>query len=375
MAQRYPYSPLKASEHQIRLLTLFPGEFPSPNEAAPPIEIQFQIISFEAARSQVRPRARYSWRNIKRLVKPVRRPEYEALSYTWGEERSPTPVFVNSNGSKRKFIEVTQNLATALIYLRHKSEARILWIDALCINQEDMKERSSQVARMADIYRLANRVVVWLGPESEEGRSSEALSTLRGIGSKIEIEWALYEMRATNEGDPSWADRNIPQTVDQNSLNSLLMIINRPWFERIWVQQEIALASEKAVLVCGHDSITRRHFMNALFCIRLKPIEVGWDLYDLFQDRAEIIFNMTRIIYEAEHQHMEETLRNQAGKLKCLDPRKQLVSLFAASDYLMTCFCEIIPHFLQLYMVLTELLLIFGYLGDRIFAVLSTRSS
>jgi hypothetical protein len=63
MAQRYRYLPLKASEHQIRLLTLFPGEFPSTNEAASPIEIQFQIISFEAANSQVGLYVQYGWEN------------------------------------------------------------------------------------------------------------------------------------------------------------------------------------------------------------------------------------------------------------------------------------------------------------------------
>ena len=328
MAQRYPYLPLNASEHQIRLLTLFPGKFPSPNEAASPIEIQFQTISFEAASSQEGLRTRYGWRNIKRLMRPVRKPKYEALSYAWGEERSPTPVLVKSHGSKRKFIEVTQNLATALIYLRHKSEARILWIDALCINQEDMEERSSQVARMADIYRLAHRVVVWLGPESEEDRSSEALSTLRSIGSQIEVDWSTYEMRATNQGDSSLADRNIPLTLDQNSIKSLLMVISRPWFERLWVQQEIALANEHAVLFCGHDSITRRHFMDALYCIRSKRLEVGWELIELFRARGELIYEMAKSIYNPNNRLLKETLRGQARNLKCLDPRKYLVETY-----------------------------------------------
>jgi hypothetical protein len=328
MAQRYPYLPLKASEHQIRLLTLFPGEFPSPNEAASPIEIQFQTISFEAASSQEGLRARYGWRNIKRLVKQVRRPKYEALSYAWGEERGPVPVMVKSLGSERTFIEVTQNLFTALIYLRHKSEARVLWIDALCINQEDMEERSSQVARMADIYRLAHRVVVWLGPESEVDRSSEALSTLRSIGSQIEVDWTTQEIRATNEGDSSLADRNIPLTLDQNSLKSLLMVISRPWFERLWVQQEILLANENAVLICGHNSITRRHFMNALFCIGTKHFASYWELGNLFRDRLGLIYEMAEIIYVLTDRSIIATLRKQAGNLKCLDPRKYLVRTY-----------------------------------------------
>jgi hypothetical protein len=346
MAQLYPYLPLKAPEHQIRLLTLFPGEFPLRNEAASPIEIQFQIMSFEAASSQEGLRARYGWRNIKRLVKQVRRPKYEALSYAWGEERSPVPVMVKSLGSERTFIEVTQNLFTALIYLRHKSEARVLWIDALCINQEDMEERSSQVARMADIYRLAHRVVVWLGPESEEDRSSEALSILRSIGSQIEVDWTIYKMRATKQGDSSLVDINIPLPLDQNSLKSLLMVISRPWFERLWVQQEIALANENAVLICGHNSIMRRHFMYALFCIRNKRLVSYWKLGNvgkLFQDRVELIYDMASIIYRVDNQPVAVTLRKQAN-LKCSDPRKYLVRTCCIDLYDDT--GETIPQFL-----------------------------
>ena len=132
---------------------------------------------------------------------------------------------------------MTQNLATALVYLRHNSEPRVLWIDALCINQEDMEERNSQVARMADIFRLADRVVVWLGPESEEDRSAEALSTLRFIGSQIELDWDTYQMRATNQGDSTWADRGIPMHLDKNVISPVLMVFNRPWFGRLWIQQ------------------------------------------------------------------------------------------------------------------------------------------
>jgi hypothetical protein len=254
----------------------------------------------------------------------VRKLKYEALSYAWGEERSPTPVVVKSYGSERSFIEVTQNLATALIYLRHKSEARVLWIDALCINQEDIEERSSQVARMTDVYRLAHRVVVWLGPESEEDRSSKALSTLRDIGSQIEIDWNLSVMRATNQGDSPLAGNTISLRLDQNSRSSLLMVINRPWFERLWVQQEIALANENAVLICGHDSITRRHFTNAIFCIRYKLDVIKWDLMELFLDRMSLIVEMARIIYNAGGGEIVGRLRKQAKNFKCSDPRKCL---------------------------------------------------
>jgi hypothetical protein len=230
---------------------------------------------------------------------------------------------VKSQGcSKQSFVEVTQNLATALVYLRHNSEPRVLWIDALSINQEDVEERSSQVARMADIYRLADRVVVWLGPENEEDRSTEALCTLRFIGSQIEVEWNTYQMRATNQGDPAWAHRFIPMPLDQNALSPLLTVFYRPWFERLWIQQEIALANDNALFICGHDSITRMQFTNAVFCIWTKVLKFDWDLTEIFHERLDLIYEMARSIYNFNQRSVERTLRKQAGKLKCSDPRK-----------------------------------------------------
>lgn len=81
---------------------------------------------------------------------------------------------------------MTQNLVAALVHLRYLTEPRVLWIDALCIDQQNESERSSQVARMSDIYRLADRVVIWLSPgyEGSEG----ALSLLRSISHYIEVD-------------------------------------------------------------------------------------------------------------------------------------------------------------------------------------------
>ncbi|PMD33030.1 HET-domain-containing protein [Hyaloscypha variabilis F] len=316
MAQRYPYLPLEASEHQIRLLTLFPGEFPSINEVASPIEIEFQTISFGDANSQ-----------------GVPRPKYEALSYTWGVERSPVPAMVKSQGcSKQSFVEMTQNLATALVYLRHNSEPRVLWIDALCINQEDMEERNSQVARMADIFRLADRVVVWLGPESEEDRSAEALSTLRFIGSQIEVDWDTYQMRATNQGDPTWADKGIPMHLDKNVISPVLMVFNRPWFGRLWIQQEIALANDNAVLICGHESIRRIQFTNAVYCFWNKVKKLDQDLTEMFQERLELIYEMAASIHTLNRGSLSNTLRKQAGKLKCSDPRDRMFAMLSITN-------------------------------------------
>ncbi|KAF8859326.1 heterokaryon incompatibility, partial [Acephala macrosclerotiorum] len=85
---------------------------------------------------------------------------YEALSYVWGE--SDPPCWILCNGQRKS---VTPNLGAALRRLRYKEKWRLVWIDAICVNQEDLDERSQQVMLMRNIYSPARRVIVWLGED------------------------------------------------------------------------------------------------------------------------------------------------------------------------------------------------------------------
>jgi hypothetical protein len=64
-----------------------------------------------------------------------------------------------------------QNLFEALLHLRGKKETRILWVDAVCINQQDKSERNEQVRWMGEIYSSVQQVIIWLGKEAEGGDS------------------------------------------------------------------------------------------------------------------------------------------------------------------------------------------------------------
>lgn len=88
---------------------------------------------------------------------------YEALSYAWG-----APIFSKAirEITFDAVIWITENLYEALQVLRSEVTPRILWIDALCINQPDLKEKGHQVAHMGSVFRDASRVVVWLGPRN-----------------------------------------------------------------------------------------------------------------------------------------------------------------------------------------------------------------
>jgi hypothetical protein len=115
-------------------------------------------------------------------------PSYVALSYTWGPPEGSefhrvedtTPQFKPSVFVNGRHIFVTQNLFDGLVILRQKAIDGFLWIDAICINQQDISERSSQVSVMDQIYSGADHVVVWLGPDTRQD-AQEVLKIFRKL--------------------------------------------------------------------------------------------------------------------------------------------------------------------------------------------------
>ena len=87
-------------------------------------------------------------------------PKYEALSYAWGE---PTMSHTVRELASQATLHITSNLSQALHAIRYENTPRVIWIDAICINQSDLREKGHQVALMGQIYRDAQRVVVFLG--------------------------------------------------------------------------------------------------------------------------------------------------------------------------------------------------------------------
>ncbi|XXG96583.1 hypothetical protein Hte_002870 [Hypoxylon texense] len=162
---RYRYTPLPGNNY-IRLATIHPGKFEDD------IIVSFRTVPFPG-------------------------PTYEALSYTWGSKKNSRSVYVSKCDAgttaalqkickvKLESIPTTQNLDIALRHLRYGVEPRVIWIDALCIHQADAAEKGPQVAMMGDIYRLAHRVIAWLGPE--ENDSNNAMALMRLIGLQVEI--------------------------------------------------------------------------------------------------------------------------------------------------------------------------------------------
>ena len=88
-------------------------------------------------------------------------PPFEALSYVWGERTALSPILCDGRP-----LSITLNLELALRQLRYPTRPRILWVDAICIDQDNIEERSRQVQYMRLVYKHATRVVVWLGAKT-----------------------------------------------------------------------------------------------------------------------------------------------------------------------------------------------------------------
>lgn len=185
---------------------------------------------------------------------------YEALSYTWGSADLTESIVIDCF-----FMNITLNLHGILQQLRYQDEDRILWIDAICIDQENKKERGHQVEQMSEIYKEAHRVVFWLGPGNFE--TDVLMESLQLLQREIE----KHNYRSWLPEDDDWKKVWTPmeplfrrshthyKTLQRRGLRELLA---RPWFRRVWILQEVALA-RAGIIFCGTKSVSTRLFSLA----------------------------------------------------------------------------------------------------------------
>lgn len=167
---------------------------------------------------------------------------YTALSYVWGDPTFVKPIVCNG-----KPFKATQNLDLALRYLRQIDVAVLLWIDQICINQDDLKEKTQQVILMSKVYQRAWSTLAWLGEETDI--QSGALETMLTIGRSLQY---YTDERAPDLEDFERLSLPAPSSPKWSKLNEFL---RNPWFQRVWVIQEVVL-SYSIQLVCGEKTIS-----------------------------------------------------------------------------------------------------------------------
>jgi hypothetical protein len=165
--------------------------------------------------------------------------DFAALSYVWGNQSKSHSILVNGQETL-----VTVNLEQALRNFHDGGEfgnGLLLWVDALCINQGDLIERSSQVQRMRMIYGSSWSVVAWLGMESN--RSSSALQLVRDLAAVGEAGCAAQIENQL---------RQDPQLLGNGCWLALQELMERPYWHRLWVIQEMIMGETATWIRCGN---------------------------------------------------------------------------------------------------------------------------
>ncbi|KAH6870605.1 heterokaryon incompatibility protein-domain-containing protein [Alternaria rosae] len=212
------YESIPAGEF-IRVLRLQPGDTDQD------IECSLQIVGIEDSKGS-----------------------YEAISYVWGDTNDI--VDIQCNGLR---VAITVSLADALRTFRHSSEPRLLWADALCINQKDDKEKGHQVTRMGTVYANAKCTLVWLGCDYDDQAEDtfdliyEANAFLKyQYLHKLSIAFEEGHFKYDIQGNSSVPDPipTKPDPIDpyDERWQGVKKLLEYPWFLRVWTVQEAAIS-------------------------------------------------------------------------------------------------------------------------------------
>lgn len=209
----YEYSPLKRHRGYIRIFVLLGNDSPNAD-----VECELKDVPFAVDNKLQHP--------------------YEALSWCWGSSDPTGRIFIREGKThKKRFVKwVNPDLVAALKALRYQGKDRRLWIDQVCINQGDPLEKNHQVEIMSEIYGRASRVCIWLG----EGDKSSRMA-LKFIKQEVLQLQNFDELCESEKASEKWG--------------ALLDLMQRPWFSRRWVVQEVALA-HRAIVYCGADKLS-----------------------------------------------------------------------------------------------------------------------
>ena len=253
---------------------------------------------------------------------------FEAVSYTWGNSNSGQWLHLADSRS----VWITASLAEVLSHVARASATGLLWIDQVCINQEDALEKGQQVAMMADIFRQAERVIAWLGDEDEY--TPILASLISAIGSEPSGPHICQRIEDKGPLDP--IKRKLAPLIDapardtkraemaKKRQNAVSELLQRPWFTRAWIFQEYALAKSLVMLIGSSQFAPRDidRLVTALFALQHRP-----------NKHAELMVHAThghqpfvKMVHsrEASRQSQPEFLRflsNKSGQFECSNPR------------------------------------------------------
>lgn len=268
------YSPLVGERGEIRLITIKPIRLRGPLQCnlhtVSLNDIREEYSCFVKSVDQARKTARQTsveWAQSCRMqhgdqLRNVDQPlvstpssdscrfnwgDFAALSYVWGNEWDRREILLNGT-----VFSVTANLEICLRALAADNEFHDrykIWVDAICINQDDEVERASQVIKMREIYSGSWTVIAWLGESDQRGDMGKAFQFLRKVASLSPVEQDLAQVMTTRPG-----------FIEESSFFALHEMMTRQYWSRLWIVQEVIMGASSTVLRCGADWLDWKSF-------------------------------------------------------------------------------------------------------------------
>lgn len=239
---------------------------------------------------------------------------YTALSYVWGKQ-----IYTHKIWLKNRYVSIGANLDSALRHLRRRDRPIRLWVDAVCINQNDLLERNHQVQQMRVIFSAAAETIIYLGPQDGGHTGESAWNFLERHSS-----WALNENQDRDETIPSRLEQEL--LYFRGDLRDVdIDVLSRPWFRRLWVFQE-AVVSRSLSLQCGHRRVPWDDFSEILLLSPRLHDRYAFSLS--YCNKADIVRDMNLARHEYLRTHgldqyvpswqLPETFRTSLGGLNIL---------------------------------------------------------
>lgn len=231
-----------------------------------------------------------------------------ALSYRWGDPEDTIPIHVGGH-----IFSATRNLENALRSLRASCHL-LVWVDAICINQRDLRERSEQITRMAAIYQCADIVIAWLGDDVQvENTALPMMEETYRYGQK--------------DDDDSVSNRCDDLEHDQ----AMIKFFENPYWRRVWIIQELAFG-RNIKLVCGSKAIPFDCLSRTIKRVNGRKSYSGLHVLTSCEHVGQILTIRSKIEASQPISLMEAMMR--ASRAECTDVRDRIYGLLGLVSYI-----------------------------------------
>lgn len=258
---------------------------------------------------------------------------YIALSYVWGKPKRKSSLQLAPSG---RLVNITKNAEIVLLNVRERDRPQRVWIDGICINQEDVKERSHQVTLMGAIFSGASSVLIWLGEADEH------------TGSVFDFFERMHQRQLSGEQQLSAQDERTSKDVDgydhqvavahakegederpveptgheHDNFARIQAFSERPWFSRAWTFQEACLSADTYVR-CGQHQLAWQTFVSAALYLNTRGMS------GVFGSQSDTILALAHfaVANPARQEPFLSVALPLTRNLQSTDPRDKVFSL------------------------------------------------